>query len=95
MKTIKKDTVIRARINSTIKEEATAVLASIGLTPSAAYSLLMTKIASEKALPFDPLVPNAETIEAMKAARRGELIPVPSVSALFSDIDDDDEDNDE
>jgi hypothetical protein len=27
----------------------------------------------EKALPFEPLVPNEETIEAMKAARRGEL----------------------
>jgi DNA-damage-inducible protein J len=25
-------------------------------------------------LPFEPLVPNAETIEAMKAARRGELV---------------------
>lgn len=89
--TVKKDTMIRARINSKIKDEATVVLASIGLTPSSAYNLLMTKIATEKALPFNPLVPNAETIEAMKAARRGELIPVASVADLFNDIDDDDE----
>lgn len=91
MKATKKDTVIRARINSKIKEEATAVLASIGLTPSAAYCLLMTRIATEKALPFDPLVPNAETIEAIKAARRGELISIGSVGELFSDVDDDEE----
>jgi len=90
--TVKKDTMIRARINSKIKDEATAVLATIGLTPSSAYNLLMTKIATEKALPFNPLVPNAETIEAMKAARRGELIPVASVADLFNDVDDDDND---
>ena len=88
--TPKKDTVIRARINSQIKNEASAVLASIGLTPSAAYCLLMTKIAAEKELPFDPLVPNAETIEAIKAARRGELIPVVSPAKLFSDLDEED-----
>lgn len=34
------------------------------------------KIANEKALPFDPLVPNKETMEAMKAAWRGELVTV-------------------
>jgi hypothetical protein len=39
--------------------------------------LMMVKIAKEKALPFEPLVPNEETIEAMKAARRGELTSVP------------------
>jgi len=62
-------------------EEGTAVLASIGLTPSSAYVLLMTKIAADK-------------VEAMKAARRGELISVPSVADLFTDIDDDDDDSD-
>jgi DNA-damage-inducible protein J len=35
---------------------------------------MVKRIAAEKALPFEPLVPNAETIEAMKAARRGELV---------------------
>ena len=34
---------------------------------------MLTRIAREKALPFDPLVPNAKTIAAMKEARRGKL----------------------
>jgi DNA-damage-inducible protein J len=89
MKILKKDTEIRARINSRVKAEATAVLASIGLTPSAAYQLMMMKIAAEKALPFDPLVPNEKTIAAMRAAQKGELIPVASPANLFSDLDDD------
>jgi DNA-damage-inducible protein J len=35
---------------------------------------MMVRIAKEKALPFEPLMPDAETIEAMEAARRGEFV---------------------
>lgn len=65
--------VIRARIDPRVKKEAVDVLAAIGLTVSDAVRLMMMRIASEKALPFEPLIPNAETIAAMEAARRGEF----------------------
>ena len=65
------NTVVRARIDAQTKEEAAAVLATIGLTVSDAFRLLLVRIAREKALPFDPLVPNAETIAAMEDARKG------------------------
>lgn len=65
--------VVRARIDEHIKEEATAVLAAMGLTVSDAFRIMLTRVAREKALPFEPLVPNATTIEAMKEARRGDL----------------------
>jgi antitoxin component of RelBE/YafQ-DinJ toxin-antitoxin module len=42
------------------------------------------------ALPFDPLTPNAETVEAMKAARRGELVKVGSAEDLLADLHADD-----
>ncbi len=77
------NTVVRARIDGRIKTEAEAVLASIGLTTSDAFRMMMVRIAKEKALPFDPLVPNEETIEAMKAARRGELVMVGSADNLL------------
>ena len=67
------NTVVRARIDEHIKEEASAVLAAMGLTVSDAFRILLTRIAREKALPFDPLVPNEETIAAMLAARRGKV----------------------
>jgi len=54
------NTVVRARIDERIKEEATAVLATIGLTASDAFRMLMTRIAHEKALPFELLVPNLQ-----------------------------------
>ena len=80
------NTVVRARIDERVKEEAAVVLASIGLTVSDAFRLMMMRIAKDKALPFEPLVPNAETIEAMKAARRGELVTVASTDALIASL---------
>ena len=67
------NTVVRARIDEQIKEEASIVLAAMGLTVSDAFRIMLTRVAREKALPFEPLVPNATTIRAMKQARRGKL----------------------
>ena len=57
------NSVVRARIDQRIKDEAAAVLAAMGLTVSDAFRLMMVRIAKDKALPFEPLVSNAETIE--------------------------------
>jgi DNA-damage-inducible protein J len=65
--------VVRARIDEHIKAEATAVLATMGLTVSDAFRLLLTRVAEEKALPLELLKPNAVTIEAMNEARQGNL----------------------
>ena len=78
--------VVRARIDEQIKEEATVVLASMGLTVSDAFRLMLTRVAKEKALPFEPLVPNADTIKAMKDARRGKLDSFDNVDALMIDL---------
>ncbi len=78
--------VVRARIDEHIKEEATAVLAAMGLTVSDAFRIMLTRVAREKALPFEPLVPNAETIEAMKEARRGNLPAFETVDELLADL---------
>lgn len=45
--------VVRARIDGRIKEEATDVLAEMGLSVSDAIRMLLTRIATDKALPFD------------------------------------------
>ena len=80
------NTVVRARIDERIKNEAAAVLGAMGLTVSDAFRLMMVRIAKEKALPFEPLVPNSETIEAMKAARRGEVVTAGSADELVSSL---------
>ncbi len=77
---------VQARIDSVVKEEAAAVLAAMGLTVSDAVRLLLTKVARDHTLPFDLLNPNAETIKAMKQARRGNLPSFTTVKGLMADL---------
>lgn len=81
---------IQTRIDKAIKEEAAAVLAAMGLTVSDAVRLLLTKVARERALPFDPLIPNETTIAAMKEARAGNLPKVNSIEELKKSLNADD-----
>ncbi|MBS4095488.1 MAG: type II toxin-antitoxin system RelB/DinJ family antitoxin [Sulfuricella sp.] len=80
---------VQARIDGAVKDEAAIVLAAMGLTVSDAVRLLLTKIAREHVLPFDPFIPNEKTIEAMKEARRGNLETV-TLDQLQSVFDADD-----
>jgi DNA-damage-inducible protein J len=82
--------VVRARIDETIKDEAAVVLASMGLTVSDAFRLMLTRVAREKALPFEPLIPNETTIAAMREARAGNLPRFNSIEALMADLHADD-----
>ncbi len=78
--------VVRARIDGRVKDEAAAVLAAIGLTVSDAFRLLLVRVAKEKALPFEPLDPNAKTVRAMKDARRGRLRQFDRVEDVMADL---------
>ena len=82
--------VVRARIDESVKQEATVVLAAIGLSLSDAIRLMLTRVAIEKALPFEALVPNEVTIQAMRDARQGKTVKHKSLDALIADLNADD-----
>lgn len=84
------DTVVRARIDEHVKEQASHVLDEMGLTISDAIRLLMVRIAREKALPFDVRVPNAETREAMAELEGGGGKTFATVADLMADLNEDD-----
>ena len=84
------NTVVRARIDGQIKEEAAAVLDAMGLTVSEAFRMLLTRIAKERALPFEPLVPKEETIQAMQEARAGRVRTAKSPDDLIAQLNADD-----
>ena len=65
---------VRARIDEGLKEEAAAVLADMGLTVSDVVRIVLTKIAKNKALPFEMLVPNKTTVETIEKSERGEEV---------------------
>jgi len=61
---------VRARIDQELKDDATAVLDSLGLTVSDVMRMMLTRIAREKALPIELTRPNAETLAAIEEARQ-------------------------
>ena len=81
---------VQARVDGAVKEEAAAVLAAMGLTISDAVRLLLFRVAHEKALPFAPLTPNADTVGAMKEGRKNGLPQFAGVQALMNDLHADD-----
>jgi len=81
---------VQTRVDGRVKAEAAAVLAAIGLTVSDAVRLMLIKVAQEKALPFDPLIPNAETIAAMREARKGGGKRFATLDELMADLNADD-----
>lgn len=84
------DAVVRARVNGKVKEEAADILAVTGLTLSDAYRMLLIRVVEDRALPFDPLIPNEKTIAAMREARAGRLTRAQNVGTLLSELNADD-----
>ena len=80
------DDVVHARVNSEVKREAAAILATIGLTPSDAFRMLLARIVEERALPFESLSPNETTIEAVRESRAGNLARFENVEGLMADL---------
>jgi len=83
--------VVRARIDTGLKKEATAVLSAMGLSVSDAIRLMLVRVVSDKALPFDVRVPNAESQAAMRDIQQGKVTRFESVAALMADLNDDEE----
>ena len=89
---------IQVRVDETVKDEAALVLADAGLNLSTAVRMFLVRVAKERSLPFDPFdkagpfpppphAPNEETIAAIRAAERGELVRIGHPSNLIADLD--------
>ena len=63
--TMPANAVVRARIDAQIKEEATTVLAAMGLTVSDAFCIMLTRVAQEKVLPLPMLMTGLCLMAAM------------------------------
>jgi DNA-damage-inducible protein J len=79
-------TMIHVRVDQSLKTEATDTLEKMGLSLSDAVRLLLTRIAVEKALPFEVRVPNAKTLAAMQAGDRGKVSKASSVAEMMKQL---------
>ena len=71
-----KNTTVNLRVDSEIKEETGAILASMGLTFSEAFNLLLYQIRLKQALPFEIVAyghtPKPETLALLERIENGE-----------------------
>jgi DNA-damage-inducible protein J len=81
---------VHVRIDRRVKARASKTLAAMGLSVSDAVRVLLTRVAAEKALPFEVKVPNPATAAAMQEAREGKLPAFNTVSDLMADLNADD-----
>lgn len=81
---------VHVRLDEKVKARAEKALAAMGLSVSDAVRVLLTRVAAEKALPFEVRVPNAKSREAMAEARKGKLRSAATVSEAMADLNADD-----
>lgn len=77
---------VHVRVEKRVKVQAAKTLAAMGLSVSDAVRVLLTRVAAEKALPFEVKVPNPKTVAAMQEARKGGLPSFAKVSDLMADL---------
>jgi DNA-damage-inducible protein J len=81
---------VHIRVDEKVKAKAAKTLASMGLTVSDAVRLLLTRIAVEKAIPFEVRIPNRATREAIEAGERGAVSRANTMAAVIADLNGDD-----
>jgi len=83
-----KNATVRARVNHKLKHDSETILEKLGMSMSEAITLFLSQVRLRKGLPFDVMIPNAETRRAIKEAQQG--IGVKSydgVDDFFNDMD--------
>ena len=78
---------IRARVEPELKSEAESILRELGLSSSEAVRLFLHQVISQRGLPFEVKIPNAETIAAIEELEAGKGIRVSSIEELLDAAD--------
>jgi DNA-damage-inducible protein J len=61
---------IRARVEPKLKAEAEGILNSLGMNPSDAIRMFYKQVVLRKGLPFEVIIPNAETRRAIDDVKK-------------------------
>jgi DNA-damage-inducible protein J len=81
-------TMVRARIDTELKEESEEILSSLGLNMTDAIRIYLNQVRIHKGIPFELKIPNEETVAAFKEIDSGKAKKATSVDELFEGLDD-------
>jgi len=83
---MQKTAMIRARTEPALKEEAGHVFSELGLSQTEAINLFYRQVVLHHGLPFEVKIPNATTVAAIAAARRGAGERHEQLDDLLADL---------
>ncbi len=81
-----KTTMIHARVESDLKNEAETILKQLGLNTTQAITLFLQQVRLCKGLPFEVKLPNEETQAALKDVLAGKNLEPFSLDELAKEI---------
>lgn len=82
-----KETVVRARVEPELKENAERVLHRLGLNTSQAITLFMKQVELRQGLPFAVTIPNRETENIFRETDAGKKLKhFKDADELFDDL---------
>ena len=84
------EAIIETHVDSAMLAKAQEIYAAAGVTLDALVRNMILKTVEDESIPMDFFRPNAETLEAIQEARRGNLENATSISALMADLNEDD-----
>lgn len=80
---------LHVRVDDDVKTQASAALASMGLSVSDAVRIFLKRVVNDQAFPLELKVPNAQTRAAMEESRammKARRARFATAEALFDDL---------
>lgn len=77
---------VHVRADQRVKQKAAKTLAAMGMSVSDVVRMLLVRVATEKALPFEVRVPNRKTLAAVEAGERGEVSRASRVAEMMGEL---------
>jgi len=77
---------LQIEMDEHLRDKAAKNLAENGLTINEAMQIVLVQAASGRAFEFGPLAPNQTTIDAIQAARRGELVELGGPEEALAEL---------
>ena len=81
---------VRVDVDQDVRDQAVRQLAEQGLTIDDTMRIVLEQAAAGCGPDFGPLEPNAATVEAIEAARRGEVVELGTPAEALSELNHDD-----
>ena len=79
-------TIVQARIDPQIKEDARGILNELGITMSEAIVVYLRQIIIQRAIPFELKLPNKATEHAIEQLESGKGVTFNNTEELFKDL---------